>query len=367
MNQLPVPAYISNISAPKTPDQLFNFMYQRGEYDVEALFHFESIDWTAPKWATTGSIVFYMHAAHAYQSLNAVIRQLDDDRQKYSQREYDDAMAFIQHGKKLHKQYGGRIFAIARVLGSPTHYDDEIADPHYWRSRVYAQVGNFFILDNPVGIEEFRSFITVARQSSITPVVGSDFDQLRNLVIAKNDSIPGYLKDAVASPMTLSKITENNWLEISRVYRHSFFLEIQFRKYYVDYFLSVLGDQKSIIREARVQKLGMNDSFVDNIILFNGKFLPVEVKLNIHAEADLTGQLEKYCNCDAVFRDSGVEKKIDIRRVYSNCVLVVDTEAVYLYDDRKKTIVRVYDLDSIKSRDNISLVREKLIRMFEVL
>lgn len=361
MKTLAVPAYISNISAPKTSEQLFNFMNNRGGYDVEAPFRYESVDWTAPKWATKGTIIFYMHAAHANQSLNAVRRQLRENKQDYSQNEYDNAMAFIQYGQELHRKLGGRIFAVARVLDRPSYWADNPGDPHYWKSRMYARVGDFYILEKPLGIEEFRSFITVARQSSITPIVGNDFERLRELIISKNDIVPDYLRDAVAASETLSKIDRSNWLEKSSKYRSCFFLEIQFRKYFVDYFLSSLGDRKTIMREARVQKNGMNDSFVDNIILFRGKYLPVEVKININAEANIVHQLEKYCECDVIYRDSGVNKKIEQGNIYRDHVLVIDTTAVYLYDDRDKSLNEIYKLDSVKDVKDIQYIREKLI------
>jgi len=363
MKQIAVPSYISNISAPKTPEQLFNFMYNRKGYDVEAPFRFESIDWTAPKWATRGAIVFFMHAAYANQSLNAVKKQLCANKQNYSQEKYDDAMAFIKYGKELHKKLGGHIFAIARVVDRPSHWDDDPNDSHYWKSRIYAHVGDFCILDKPVGIEEFRSFITIARQSSVTPVVGNDFERLRELIIAKNSNVPDYLQDAVVSTEILSKINKDNWLEKSSKYRSSFFLEIQFRKYYVDYFLSLLGDQKTTMREARVRKSGMHDSFVDNIILFKGKFLPVEVKINVDAEANIVHQLEKYCNCDSVYRDSGVTEMLDQSMIYRNYVLVFDTKAVYLYDDRAKSLSEIYKLDKVKDIREIQYIKEKLITL----
>ncbi len=38
----------------------------------------------------------------------------------------------------------------------------------------------------------------------------------------------------------------------------------------------------------------------DNLIKFQGKYLPVEVKLSIHNEADLPGQLSQYCHTDQI-------------------------------------------------------------------
>ncbi len=96
--------------------------------------------------------------------------------------------------------------------------------------------------------------------------------------------------------MPLMKINESNFLEVTKKYRRSFFLEMQYRKYYVDYFIRYLGDQKTYWAECNTYRNGCHTGRVDNVIKVNGKLVPVEVKLNIASEVDFEGQCEQYCN-----------------------------------------------------------------------
>ena len=106
-----------------------------------------------------------------------------------------------------------------------------------------------FLLEKPIDISEFNSVITVSRQSSITPVFGDQYNFLKSLIFQKNSIIEDYFINSIAEPVPLARVNDNNWLEVLNRYRRSFFLEIQFRTYYVDRLLILLGDNKTIYRE----------------------------------------------------------------------------------------------------------------------
>ena len=105
-------------------------------------------------------------------------------------------MSFLQHGLDLHSRYGGKIFAVSRVIGAPEYYDDE--ESYYWHSHIYAEIGDMTLLDSPVDYSEFRDFLPVARQTSITPVIGRNFDMLRDLLISHGNILPDYVLEAEA-------------------------------------------------------------------------------------------------------------------------------------------------------------------------
>ena len=105
-NRLPIQSYIINISVPKTPEQLFNFMYTRGEYDLDAVFTQNYLEWTSPRWAKIDDVVFFMHAVCAHQHLRRVRKEIIAERDYYAKEEFNDAMSFLEHGLDLHKQYG---------------------------------------------------------------------------------------------------------------------------------------------------------------------------------------------------------------------------------------------------------------------
>ena len=65
-----VNAHINNISFPKTIEQLEDFIYEHGCYNVEDVIN-EATDgytnWTVPRSSVVGDIVLYFHAKSAIQ------------------------------------------------------------------------------------------------------------------------------------------------------------------------------------------------------------------------------------------------------------------------------------------------------------
>lgn len=357
-----VQSFIANIAFPKTLEELKDrYIDWAGQFDIEGILSDEPGDWTVPNWAKIGDIVFFMHAKYAFSTISALRTELGKRRDRYASKTYDTILEWLDRGRGLHRTYGGKIFAIARVVSSPESYPEDGLT--HWKSRIYANISDRWLLDTPIDISEFGDFITVSRAGSITPVYGRDFERLREIVLQKNMDAPAYFKNAVAAPIPLSKINRTNWLEISNDYRRSFINERQFRTFYVDYFLRAFGDRRILYRECRCQKQGIPDSFVDNIILLEGKYLPVEVKLNANGVMNLLGQLKKYCNDDRVFLDSGVDRPIENAMIYKDQVLLIDTEWLYLYDDRDGSLRQIVSLDGIGCSEDIHRLRQMIVSM----
>ena len=253
-------------------------------------------EWTAPRWAKTGDIVFFMMAKTSINHMKRLKRQLNEDGDTYSIRERKMILEALQRGEKLYQKYGRKILAVGKVNGDIV-YDLPSSEQH-WKSRIYAPIDGLSILDHLVSIDEFRSFLTLARQATITPVLGESFEKLKKLIMSKNE-VPQYFADSPATPMPLSSIDRNNWITYGNMYRRRFFLEDQVRHYYVDYLLQGHGDTKKFYSECCYRK-NNKLAWVDNLIKFQGKYLTVEVKLSIHNEADLPGQLSQYCHTDQI-------------------------------------------------------------------
>lgn len=242
-------AHINNISFPKTIDQLECFIGERGCYNIEDVIN-EAADgyviWTVPRNSVVGDVVLFYHAKTAIQR----IRQLETATKTLNPRSHDKKLLieWLQRARALYSLYGGKIFAIGRV-SSRTEREDE-ANNYHWSGRVYANVKDLYILETPIDITDFNSFIMVSRQSAITPLPSKEFEKLKSLVKAKNPNAPKwFLKSKIGDNM-LSKVNQNNFLEIIDSYRKRFPLEINFRSYYVDYFLRTLSGKK-IYRECQ--------------------------------------------------------------------------------------------------------------------
>lgn len=107
-------------------------------------------------------------------------------------------------------------------------------------------------------------------------------------------------------------------------------------------------------------KQGRKPSFVDNVIVLDGKYLPVEVKLNINAEKDLVGQLRKYCALDALKLDNK-GRLAPLDKLFNRGVLTIDTNAVYWYSDLNQSIRQIWTLDSVSNKQDILDLREQII------
>lgn len=353
VDEMNVQAVINNVSFPKTVSELEYIVYESGSFDIEYLLEEEEVDWTMPKWAMVNDIVFFYHAKTAIQR----IRHIELELQKEEGVCDSKLIEAIRIAKELYDLFGGKIFAIGKVKGRPYIDDGAWHEEVHWSSTVYATIDDIYFLENPIPIEKFSDFIYISRQSAITPVLGSDFEQLKRMIMISNQ-VPDYLVKSSAIPVPLKDINKDNWLKLSNQFRRTFYLEIQFRKFYVDYFLREIGDFKTFFAECSCYKKEKMTGYVDNCIKLNELYCFVEVKLNINAEQHLFDQLGKYCNVEkAKIKNEWIYAK-DILQGY---VIVIDTECINIFSASDNTMTRIQELDGITNKDDLRIVRNKLI------
>lgn len=348
-----VQAIINNISFPKTIDELEWFIKDHGCFNVEDILYDGIVEWTVPKWIQRNDIVFFFHAKTAIQIIRRLESEIEKNRELY---DYDMLMNGLKHARKLYDLYGGKIFAVSRVIGAPSYVDDESEIVH-WKGRIYAEIGDIQILENPIDIGDFSDFIMISRQSAITAVLGENFEELKRIISSTN-KVPHYFIDSKANPIPLNTINNKNWLILTQEYRRSFFLEIQFRKFYVDYMLKEISDKKKIFSECACYKEKKLVGYADNCMWFNKKLCFVEVKLNIDTERNIIEQLTKYANVDSAVLDKGKQCFENIEQRY---VIVIDTRNIGVFDILSKDISLIADLDFIKNKSDLCKLRNDII------
>ena len=354
-----VQAFLDNISFPRTLEELRRFA---DEFNVEEILRVEITEWTVPRWAVEGDVVFFFHAKTAIQKITMLETKLKCEKTEYSEEDYQWLWKSLQRARELYKSYGGKIFAIGRVSGRAEYDSQEGDEVLHWASRFYAPIDRIYVLQQPIDISEFSDFLPVSTRGAITPVVGSDFDRLKKIITSKND-IPQYLQESRAIPLPLKRINAKNWLEITQHYRRLFALEIQFRRFYVDYFLKVLGAQKKFYAECECYRQGRRTGIADNAIKIGGKWCFVEVKLNIHAEPHLHNQLQKYCRVEKSVLDK--ERTVEQEGLWQNSMLVIDTTDFYFYNALTDDLTHLKNLDEIRTEREIKALQEKIILMLQ--
>ena len=354
-----VEAFVSNISVTDSLDEFYERYIDGNNVqllldDISSTGH---TCWTSPRWAKRSDIVLFMHAKTAKSKLTKVRTEARSRYNPTSEKAKRIERA-IQDQLEIYKQYGGKIFAIGQISGKPETYDEN--DASYFKSRVFSDIDYLFLLENPVDISEFNSFIKISMQGSITPVFGSAYERLKDLIISKNN-VPDYFLRCFSTPFPHNAVNSDNWMKLGLEYRNAFTLEIQFRQCYVDYLLSNIGDQKRIYMECPCYKDGKPVTFVDNVIRINKKLLPVEIKLNRELESSLEGQCRQYCKLDRLVLDKKKGREARLSDVIDNKVLIVDTYGIYIYEYSSNTIKTLYDLDDLRTKDELPQLRELII------
>ena len=104
------------------------------------------------------------------------------------------------------------------------------------------------------------------------------------------------------------------------------------------------------------KKAGNKPTYVDNVIHFLGKYLPIEIKLNIKLEKDIISQLDQYMYVDEVKLLNEIVKGSEVLPY----VLTIDTDNIYLYDGNDNKII--YSLDDLSDIDKVYEVKKSLKR-----
>lgn len=344
-------AHINNISFPKGIEELETFVYEHGMYNVEEVLNCSEVFWTVPRSSKIGDIVLFYHAKTAISRISALtseVKALPDE----SIHPKALLLDWLGRARGLYGAYGGKIFAVARIVGSPEHSEmrGSTGVEYHWHGRVYASVADIAALDVPVDISEFNSFIKVSRQSAITPLPSTEFNKLRSVIRSRNCNLPDYFLNCRIGTNSLSRVNCENFLLQTSPYRRRFLLETDFRSYYVDYLLKSLSGRQ-VWSECRCQATGKADCFVDNVFCVNDRHYLLEVKLNTKIEKNLSRQLQQYIRAERIFLKQGEPKAItDFEKAY---IYVIDTDAFFRYEAETDCLIELVKLDALTSVDQI--------------
>lgn len=352
-----VQAYILTLTYETTLEELLERIEESG-YDtiteIVAINNDDVLSYVSPIWASAGDIVFFYYAKSSMQTIKKLKKEselLDDfnvDKPMYQ--------GVLKEAEKRCKKIGGCIFAVGKVMDS-SFVGSGVEHAHF-KSKIFAPISNIVNLKNPIPIEQFSKYLTFAFRQSITPVLGSSFERLKQDIL-KNDYI-NYIADARSIPIPLKNISDENWISLTEEYRRKFFLEIQFRKYYIDFFLKAFGDDKKFYQECSCFRNGKYTGRVDNCIKFNKKYAFVEVKLNIKSAKHFEEQLERYCEVDVVKLTSNTTKHKE--NIIQNFIFVIDLEGFYIYIHKTKELKRIEFLNNVKYNYNIQELRNLCIK-----
>ena len=350
--EAPIQAFINSIALPYTIEDLLFFIKTDNRLlDPEQILLHSSEVWSVPRWCKKGDIVLFMITVSSAQAISHIRAEMKRQRAHMQPDDYRFLNFGVMREESIYGRYGGTIFAVGRVAGN---IERETGD-----KRVYAKVNDIVILDQPLHYDQFKEKVPVSKGGSITPVYSDKYSFLKDQMSQMN-TLPGYILKSRSEPIRESHINRENWLEVAKNYRFHYTLEEQFRKAFVDYLLKDISDSRKLYAECYCKNKKGQWGYIDNVVLFNGKYLPVEVKLNVDLEADLIGQVSKYCSLSILNLRHGQSLSTPENEVFSDKVIIIDTFGIYLYDDKIHDYQKIYDFFNLSSREDLKVIRETI-------
>lgn len=177
--------YINNISFPSSLEELFNRINKFNTMDMEDVLASRPVEWSVPKYAKAGELIFFMHAKTANAKISILKRKNNIKNEKIDK--------VLLKAKEIYKKYGGKIFAVGFISENPKFYNYPFDYDVHFKSKYFSTITAIYVLDNPIDISEFKSFIKVSQFGSITVLNNKKFQKLRELILLKNE-VPNYFK-----------------------------------------------------------------------------------------------------------------------------------------------------------------------------
>ncbi len=361
-----ISSFISNCKFDDSLEQVWSDIDSMGYFNYEMILHEEEVQWTSPKWAKPGDIVFFSHTQNSKSVITRLKTELKKRKEEISEERYKATERELNRALENYEKYGRKIFAIGQVVEKTEKIEED--DPFYGdfsllntKSRKFSSITNIFQLKHPVSIDDYKDFIAISKTSSITPVYGDKFTRLRDLICEKNqdmENIPMYFLKSTAAEGDLADLSGHRWMNIEKTTRENFKTKVQYQSFYTDYLLKTIGDTNEFGLRCRYRKSGMDDAFMDNVITFGKRLLPVKIFIGVSDDSQAIESLEKYCHAAEIVLSDG--KIVQSPKIYSDNVLVIDQENISLYDSKTRLIHQLQNLDDLKTGDDILTLKEKL-------
>lgn len=174
-------SFITNISFPKTLDEVLYFMTERGQFDVQDVMTADYVEWTAPKDAHVGETAYFMHSKTSIDTIRHLKRELASLQDEMTPHERETLSHALEVGEELYRKVGGSVFAYGTVCDEIIVDDVATRDGLHWRSVYYAPINNISLIEPPINISEFRDFIKISRTGAVTKLDDKQDEMLRTL------------------------------------------------------------------------------------------------------------------------------------------------------------------------------------------
>lgn len=202
-------------------------------------------------------------------------------------------------------------------------------DYGHFKSNIFAAVDDVHVFAQPLPAQDFAQYVRIG-QSTITPVHGSDFAGLQQL-LARRNKLPDFLAAARPGGISFRDVDAGNWHSISTQPHLHFIDESQLRVYLLDYLLAAIKDPRTpLLKECTCYRNGHGTGRANYCIQVGGRWIAVEAKLNVLAEQDLLGQVGQYLAAERFKPTEGTRRSTITKAHTATICLIGDQSGIYV-------------------------------------
>lgn len=342
-----VQSAITNMSFPATLDGIRDRVstYQDWKTDLDVLLDSGTSDegnWTAPRWVMEGDILFFYHTKSARRNVDRLLKEVNESLastgwlKRLSNHKMRRMRSLLERSAERSSRYSGTIFGCAEISGPTEYFEREAEESPHFKGRLFAPIRHIHIFANPLPAAEFAEVVKIG-QGAVTPLHGKQFDDIKRL-LAKQNELPGFLENARIGGLTFRDVNQTNWPSISCDENIRFIDEAQIRAYLLDFLLNEVKDKGTPLLEecdCYLEQQRKKPDIADYFITIDGRWVPVEAKLNILAERDVLAQVAKYVDIYYFKPTRGKHRGKRFDANNSRVGMIADQSGLYIVSDNE--------------------------------
>ena len=282
-------SYVTRFSFPDDPFVIEDMMGDGNDpTDLESVLMGYDCDWSLPKSAMGGHVVWFQLTSRSLPNAKRALRQAEIEGLDLVALHVRELMPIIESN-------AGCVIAVGRVTGPPKDLGDQ---GRHFRGRVFARVEDIHVLAVPVPAVQGVPLTALAAFAPTGPVVNRvfadniEYDAALEILGEKPNRIPKYAKKHISGPIPTDDTA--TWIRAIRSTDVGFVVEAQVEGYFADPLLRRISDDGQVRRQVTVRKSGRNPKIADAVAWFGGVPVPVEYKLNASVAEKLSSQLASY-------------------------------------------------------------------------
>ena len=323
-------AFLTVLSFPDDMEGVWHLTgenFDEGE-SLLALARDGATEWTVPRWADENDVAFFYYSRRALKNVRKARRSFTDAGELSA-----DAEQFFRTAESEAELYGGHVVSYEFVRGRAFLGRDTDASAH-WRTPYYAPLGDGETFEHPLRLLDYRGELPVPHGGTIVPLQPGEFRSLIQRLQEAGNELSEELLRVVPVTETNLDSDVDTWRSVGCATETRFLTEGALRGSVIDHLLNEIRDARSQVhREVECQAAGGVRGRVDYVMMLGRKLVPVEAKLNVLTERDVTAQVRKYVGASSVSAQVG-GRTVTLRGAMSEYCLVIDQAGIYVVGQR---------------------------------